>query len=328
MKKLLAIIIGLVVSFSSYSYIVTEYFGIFNDGWNETKGKEDNFNKCIALNPPYNSWDLTFICFLVVKEKNGVYEAKYENMRGYDDPYPGTQIKPILPAKGDSDKDRIQKLKKAALAKNPNMKFLVSLGYGSVGNLSFLAGAAKTPAAFAQSVGQVVEDCGLDGFDIDYEGVNVNGQGIAQGISKIDFINIIIALRTELDNRGTKLNKKLYLTLTPDTLNYIDAGTVNKFVDFLQMQSYDYSGDLGLLPQAVLDLGIDKSKILFGRDIENGDTLTSGNKSGNVGDIPDYVQENAMRGIMGWRVNSGKEMGNGFTEVIQLGNSLQRTSLK
>lgn len=311
MKKMLIVLTVFAMSFSGYSYIVTEYFGIFND-WDAAGhvGLQDNFNPCLALNPPYNSWDVTMVCFLVTKkDSNGKYIADFENQRGTN-----------TPNIGDYDIDRVQKLKTAALAVNPNMKFIISLGYGKVDNMSFLVAAAQNPADFAKSVCDIIENSGLDGFDIDYEGENVSG------FTQEQFNEIIAALRTELDSRGAKMGKKLYLTLAPNTASAMDFDTVNKYVDFVQMQTYDYSGDMKVTPSSFASVA--PAKLLFGRDIENGDTLTSGRHSGNVGNVPAYVEKESMAGIMGWRVNSSKEMKDNFEEVNLLGNSLPRTPLQ
>lgn len=232
--------------------------------------------------------------------------ADYENARGRDQ-----YGQPIPPAPGDTDKDRIAQLKAAALGQNPNMKFIISLGWG---HNDFSLGASN-PEQFAASVAQIVDENGLDGFDIDYESDYITTQAF-QDVSR--------ALRTALDSLSQDQHskcygKKLYLIITPNSAS-LDAGTINTYYDYVQMQSYDYVHDAYCDPNDFLTAGVTRSKLLFGRDIENGDTLTC-TRYGGVGNVADFVRNNGLGGIMGWRVNSSSQMQSNFAEVIALGNA-------
>ncbi|MCX7970862.1 MAG: glycosyl hydrolase family 18 protein [Negativicutes bacterium] len=275
--------------------IITEYFGIFNDG------SADNFHAALNLNPPYQKWDITYIAFVHTYYQNGYWVVDYENARGGGSP-----------AAGDTDRDRIAQLKQAALAVNPNMKFIVSLGWGR----SDFSNGAKNPVQFAQSVCRIIQDNGLDGFDIDYE---------SDYVSQSQFIGVMQELRRQLDALGAQMGKHLYLSITPATTGGFDVDTINSCVDIVQMQSYDAGNDAYFAPSNVLNLknakgeGIIRSRILFGRDIENNDTLSSGRYG--ISNIPQYVLQNGLGGLMGWRVNAGNQMRNGFQGVIMLGNA-------
>jgi len=281
------------------AHVVTQYFGIFNDG------KTDNFHACLDLHPPYELWDITFIAFVHTYEKGGKYVADYQNFRGLD-----AQNQPIPPAPGDTDRDRIRQLRQAALAVNPNMKFIVSLGWGIETN--DFGNGANNPTEFAASVGAMVADNELDGFDVDFEKTS---------ISESAFREVSQALRSELDTRGKAMGEKLYLTITPGELGF-DMAVVNEHYDYLQMQSYDSSVDLEFKPENVVGHGVAGAKILFGRDIESGDTLKS--KRYRIPDVVAYVTKNGLAGLMGWRVNAGSQMTGPtlFSGVKLLGQAL------
>jgi hypothetical protein len=262
--------------------LVTQFFAIFNDD------RADNFHAALALEPPFQQWDITFIAFLHTFDRAGTYVADYENARGHDD-----DGEPIAPAPGDADPDRIRQLIDAALAVNPRMKFIVSLGWGR----DDFENGAKNPAAFAASVGDIVEENHLDGFDVDYESVDMN---------EATFRTVSRALRDELDARGRAMGKRLLLTITPAQTDGLDFAAVDQHYDYVQMQTYDASDDQSFAPSHIVGKGIPGSKILFGRDIEGGDTLISSRY--HIPDVTAYVRKNGLAGLMGWRVNAGNQL--------------------
>ncbi len=160
------------------SRVIGQYIGIFNDA------AVDNFNPILAKNPPFDLWDITFIAFLHTFPHAGAYVVDFENARGGGAPNPG-----------DTDGDRVAKLIAAARKKNPAMKFVISLGYGS----SDLANAATTPEAFADSVVKLLQDNDLDGFDIDYEEINT------LEMSDEAFRILITTIRNRLDQTGKNI---------------------------------------------------------------------------------------------------------------------------
>lgn len=262
--------------------LVTLYFPVFNDG------TTDNFHAGLDRHPPFELWDITFIAFLHTYERDGLYVADYENARGHDG-----DDQPIPPAPGDTDADRIQQLVRAARAVNPKMKFIISLGWGR----DDFANGAKNPAQFASSVGDIVEANDLDGFDVDFERVDMEED---------TFRTISQALRAELDARERAMGKRLYLTITPAQLKGMDLAAVNDHYDYVQMQSYDNGDDLFFAPSNLVGSAIPNRKLLFGRDIEGGDTLASGRYQ--IPDITAYVRHNGLAGLMGWRVNAGNQL--------------------
>ena len=262
-------------------HLVTLYFAIFNDG------TTDNFHACLDLDPPYELWDMTIIAFLHTYRRGDVYVADYENARGQDD-----QQRPIPPAPGDTDRDRIRQLREAALPTNPEMKFVISLGWGQ----NDFSNGAQNPIEFASSVGDIIEENDLDGFDIDFE---------SDSIEPAAFRAVSHALRAELDARGTRMRKRLYLIITPAELG-IDLAVVDQYYDYVQMQTYDAPHDDVLPPMNIIGRSVESTKLLFGRDIESGDTLSSPRYG--IPDVAAYVRENHLAGLMGWRVNTTSQM--------------------
>jgi hypothetical protein len=277
--------------------LVTQFFAIFNDG------TADNFHACLNLNPPYELWDITFIAFLHTYERDGLYVADYENARGLD-----RQGLPIPPAAGDTDSDRIRQLMQAAKATNSDMKFIISLGW----SFDDIANGAENPPQFAASVGDIIEANDLDGFDVDFESAAIEVNA---------FRAVSQALRAELDARGRAMQKRLYLTITPAQTDGLDFAAVDELYDYVQMQSYDASADKEFPPTSIVGQGIASAKILFGRDIEGGDTLAA--PLYDIPDVAEYVSENALAGLMGWRVNAGNQMTvtNPFSGVRLLGEA-------
>jgi len=264
------------------SPLVTQYVGIFNDG------RTDNFGPCLEMNPPYELWNVTFIAFVHTYERDGLYVVDYENARGRD-----ADDQPIPPAPGDTDRDRIRRLVESARAVNPRMRFVISLGWGS-GDFS---NGATTPVAFAASAGRIVEENDLDGFDVDYEG---------DAIDEESFRVVSRALREELDARGAAMGKPLLLTITPAETYGLDLEAVDAYYDLVQLQSYDAWDDNAFPPSEIVGRGVASEKILFGRDIERGDTLAAPRYG--ISDVVAYVRDNGLRGLMGWRVNAASQM--------------------
>ncbi|MCX5774365.1 MAG: glycosyl hydrolase family 18 protein [Fusobacteria bacterium] len=277
---------------SSTPLVISQYIGIFNDG------TTDNFHAALAKKPPFNEWDITDIAFVHTYLENGYYVADYENARG-GQPISGS----------DTDSNRISQLLLCATDTNPatnpnnysqaniNMKFLISLGWG---NNDFSNG-AKNPDQFAASVCKIIQDNDLDGFDIDYEDDS--------SMTPQSFVAVSKALREHLDALGAtmdKTGKKLYLTITPATTSGLDMNAINQYYDFVQIQSYDALNDSGCSPNSFSS--VNPSKILIGRDYENGDTMTDTRYG--MGNIMTYIANNNFRGIMGWRVNAGNQLNN------------------
>lgn len=136
------------------------------------------------------------------------------------------------------------------------MRFVISLGWGR----DDFSNGALNPVEFAASVGRIVEENGLDGFDVDYEN---------------------------------------------DSIEEESFDAVDAFYDLVQMQAYDAGTDLGFPPSVVVGR-VASEKVLFGRDIENGDTLVSARYA--IPDVVAYVRDNELRGLMGWRINSASQM--------------------
>ena len=172
------------------------------------------------------------------------------------------------------------------------MKFIISLGWGR----DDFSNGAQNPSEFASSVGGIVEENDLDGFDIDFESDSIEPEA---------FRAVSHALRAELDGRAAPMGKPLYLTITPAELS-IDLAIVDQYYDYVQMQSYDARHDMVVPPANIVGDRVESTKILFGRDIEGGDTLSSTRYG--IPDVVAYVRENHLAGLMAWRVNTSSQM--------------------
>jgi hypothetical protein len=172
----------------------------------------------IVAKAPFGDRNLLILAFVHATEKNGVYVASFTNDRN-DPKYP--------PAPGDSDQDRVKLVVKAARAKNPSLKILISLGWGTndVGN------AATSPGPFAESFASIVQEYGLDGIDIDYESTDVEP-------------NDMLVLAQHLEQALAKVTPKreMILTITPAQTSGLDTRVLQTFT-YTIPQTYDHGGN-------------------------------------------------------------------------------------
>lgn len=147
----------------------------------------------------------------------------------------------------DDDLKTLQKLKEV----NPDLKILVSVG-GWVWSGNF-SDAALTEAArtrFAESAADFVHQYGLDGIDIDWEYPNQVGAGNVHRKEDIhNFTLLMKATREALDQRAKQEDKEHYLLTIAtgaDTayVNNTELGEVAKYLDFLNIMTYDFYNGL------------------------------------------------------------------------------------
>jgi hypothetical protein len=190
--------------------VVGQYFGFF-DGVSRQHYQE------IVARAPFEDCNLLILGFVHAMKKGEVYVAQFTNWR--DNPkYP--------PAPGDSDQDRLRLVVKAARAKNPSIKILISLGWGTndAGN------AATTPGPFAQSIASIVQTFGLDGIDIDYESTEVQPKNM-------------LVLAQQLKQALSKVSpKQMIMTITPAQMSGLDASVLQAFT-YTMPQTYEHDGN-------------------------------------------------------------------------------------
>lgn len=136
--------------------------------------------------------------------------------------------------------DNEQRLKDivALKKKNPDLKVVLSIGGWGSGNFSEMVSDKGLRRSFARDCARKVKEIGLDGIDIDWE---YPGNGAGAGISwslrdKANYNLLMKDLRKALGK-----DKLLTLASCCDP-KYIDFREVMKYVDFVNLMTYDMGG--------------------------------------------------------------------------------------
>ena len=127
---------------------------------------------------------------------------------------------------------------------NRHLKVLLSVG-GWTFSPNFRGPATSTDAGrqeFARSVVQLVEDCGFDGVDIDWEYPENDSE--AQ-----DYVKLLAATRDALDKAAAKRSTgrvrfELAVAVPAGRANYehLRVKEMDRYLDFWDLMAYDYSG--------------------------------------------------------------------------------------
>ncbi|TNF69359.1 MAG: glycoside hydrolase family 18 protein [Gammaproteobacteria bacterium] len=157
----------------------------------------------------------------------------------------------------DQEQARLKDLIQIARKMNPNIKFIISLGWGyqfnDWGHINddYESGANQFP----NSVVQFIRENDLDGFDIDDESVT--------GISQANFDAVVKNIRIALNNASVTDNKAYYFTITPAFgLANVNRNNKDNF-DMINVQNYG-----GSSAGYFINIGVDPSKISVGIDSE------------------------------------------------------------
>ena len=176
-----------------------------------------------------------------------------------------------------------------AHAVNPNMKFVVSLGWGY--NFNDIPTIENNLTNFTNSLVTFIENqkaagAPIDGFDIDYEQPSFS--------STEKFKSVSTAIRTVLDAQGKKDGKHYYFTITPNNTAYLDGETLNSSTyDWINVQSYGYSGDARCpVTNFTVNLKVSPSKVLAGADTQN--------KANDYIQADNTYKSNNLAGVFGW----------------------------
>lgn len=215
--------------------VVGQYFGFFN-------GVPRQHYETIVATAPFDQCNLLILAFVHTVEENGTYRADFTNWRD-------EKTCPSTP--GDTDEDRVRLVVKTARAKNPSLKILISLGWGTndAGN------AAKTPTAFADSAAAIVRNFGLDGFDIDYESTVVEAAGM-------------LALSQALAQSLSRVTpaREMILTIAPAQEEGLDRAVLQTFT-YTMPQTYDHGGNGTTATWFIQQLG-STERIVYGLNSE------------------------------------------------------------
>ena len=243
--------------------VVGQYFGIF-------KVDTQKFRDVLDA-APFDKTNLLLIAFVHTYKRGADYVADYENIRDGGKP----------PQKGDDDAARIDRLVHTARKMNPNIKIVLSLGWGK----DDIANAAKTPVPFTASVKQLVEKHRLDGFDLDYEDAAVESS---------DLLNLVQKLRKALGSGKT-------MTLTPAQTEGLTAETL-KIFDWVMPQTYDHGGNGTKADWYAKTLG-GYSKIVLGLNSEGPKGM-----SDDPVKFASLAKKKSAAGLFAWRLDTDTEV--------------------
>ncbi|OAB36098.1 glycoside hydrolase [Paenibacillus glacialis] len=149
---------------------------------------------------------------------------------------------------------------------NPHLKVLVSVGGWTWSkNFSNMAATEETRRAFANSVVDFLRAYGLDGIDIDWEYPVEGGEkdNSRSPLDKENFTLLVKTVREALDAAGSVDGKYYLQTIASgqgDNFT-INADFVNsaKYLDFINIMTYDYSGKSDTLGHHNAPLYFDKN---------------------------------------------------------------------
>ena len=212
-----------------------------------------------------------------------------------------------------TNQDYMNMMIQDARAANPNIKILITLGYGGNEFTQIFSGdQSQWPAqaaSYANNVVAYLQANNLDGLDIDWEPM-FSSDTPTQQMSLV-----LTALRTAFNTPS----KTYLLTLSPSTSEHLDGSVVNQTCDFLNLQLYG-----GAQPSEFTGIGISQSLLAYGAKFEVDDSVP-------YQDAQDAYQGYLKGGynvITQWRLNSNDFQYEQAQQMIlsQLVNGIPGTS--
>ncbi len=203
------------------------------------------------------------------------------------------QLQPKVHPDGSTNQDYMDWLIQDARNVNPDVRILVTLGYGDDELTQIFSqdpGQWQQNATdYANNILAYVDHYGLNGFDVDWESP-LSDNGTPQ-----QFALIFNAIRAAFDAQG-----QYYLTLSPAAVGTLDAPTVNDSFDFVSLQLYSGFTSAGEFTAA----RVSQSKLAYGAKFES---------AGSWNPCPYQTAQNAYREYTSggyavatqWRLNSG-----------------------
>lgn len=147
---------------------------------------------------------------------------------------------------------------------NPKCKIILSIGGWGAGGFSEVASSRKSIEKFAISIVEIVKRYDLDGFDIDWEYPCISTAGISS--SEDDRENFTELIKVSADILKNTLNSDKLLTIAAGAGEYFINSTnmedVQKYLDYVQLMTYDLRGGYHICTGHHTNLLDDKKDIL------------------------------------------------------------------
>ncbi|WP_440396936.1 glycosyl hydrolase family 18 protein [Paenibacillus sp. SAF-054] len=133
-------------------------------------------------------------------------------------------------------------------SKNPDLKILNSVGGWGADGFSDAAFSEESRETFANSIIDYVKKHDLDGIDLDWEYPSQSADGVmvARPEDKENFSLLLKLIREKLDLLGAEQHRYYELTIaagaTQTYLNGVEIEEVIKYVDNINLMTYDFAG--------------------------------------------------------------------------------------
>ncbi len=205
----------------------------------------------LITNNVYQAVDILFLCFATT-------------LPATSNPFYTIEIGAASHPHGLTNQDYMNYILRDARQNNPNIKIAMTLNWGTASVLSNIFANThytdqENAAGFAANLAAYMKQYDLDGFDVDWEAP------ICYAISREQFKLLFDNIRIAFDALSVVTGKHYYLTLSPASVGYLDAASVNHSVDFVNLQLY--SGFTS--PDEFIRAGIDKDLLAYGAKFES-----------------------------------------------------------
>lgn len=185
-----------------------------------------------------------------------------DNQMQFSDPSESTKLKQLV----------------AQREKHPHLKVMIACGgWGGSGGFSDMALKPERRAQFIESAIRFLEEHQLDGLDLDWEYPGLPGIGNThRDEDKQNFTALVKGLREAMDATG----KKYLLTFASagweKYYNFVELNEVMKYVDFMNVMTYDNVGGSDPFTAHHTNLGVIELNDLAGTPAKAAlDTMTS-----------------------------------------------------
>lgn len=208
----------------------------------------------------------------------------------------------VLRLEADNEPPRLVELVRFARHANPGIKILISLGWGH-NDWTFIASDyASGINQFPASVVALIRQYGLDGFDIDDEGISTNPDypGSSGVILQSQFNGVIQNLRNALDAAAAQDGKPYFLTVAPAGRTAQITDDNMNFFDLINPQCYG-----GSVPSDFTALGYPAARLTWGIDTEPTSPV-----------YPSPSEYQGLAGIYNWTLSADSNHGYQYTRRI------------